>query len=92
MNRRPPRDRHRRRRGHHGTGERAGRARVLIIQALDQPTDLKVNDAPIQQAISDLAANTGIPIRLATGTLSLLPYGSKTTLSATIQNRRFASR
>ena len=60
---------------------------VLIAQALDQPTDLNVQEVPIRQAIDQLAANTGIPIKLMPGCLSLLPYGSQTKLSATIQKR-----
>ncbi|HSW46977.1 MAG TPA: hypothetical protein VLM89_15550 [Phycisphaerae bacterium] len=60
---------------------------VLLIQALDQPTDLNVQDVPIRQAIDELAANTGIPIKLLPGVTSLLPYGSQTRLSATIQGR-----
>ena len=61
---------------------------ILIIQALDQPTTLKVEDMPIRQALQKLAENTGIPIRLAPGTTALLPYGSQTKiLSATIENR-----
>jgi len=60
---------------------------ALIVQALDQPTDLNVQEMPIRQALDQLAANTGIPIKLAPGCLSLLPYGSQTKLSATIQKR-----
>jgi len=60
---------------------------VLIAQALDQPTDLDVQEVPIRQAIDRLAANTGIPIRLIPGCTSLLPYGSQTKVSATIQKR-----
>ncbi len=60
---------------------------ILIIQALDQPTDLRVEDVPIRQALQQLADNTGIPIRLAPGTTGLLPYGSQTKLSATIEKR-----
>jgi hypothetical protein len=60
---------------------------VLIVQALDQPTDLNVQEVPIRQAIDQLAANTDIPIKLAPGCTSLLPYGSQTKVSATIQKR-----
>ena len=60
---------------------------VLIIQALDQPTRLNVQDIPIRQALDQLAADTGIPIQLAPPCLTLLPYGSQTRLSATIQDR-----
>jgi len=61
---------------------------ILIIQALDQPTNLKVEDMPIRRALQELGENTGIPIRLAPGTTDVLPYGSQTKLlSATIENR-----
>ncbi len=58
-----------------------------ILQALDQPTDLNVQDIPIRQALDKLGTETGIPIQLAPGCLSLLPYGSQTKLTATIQKR-----
>jgi len=61
---------------------------ILIIQALDQPTSLKVEDMPIRQALQRLSKNTGIPITIASGTRALLPYGSQTKiLSATIEDR-----
>ncbi len=60
---------------------------ILIIQALDQPTDLRVEDVPIRQALQQLADNTGIPIRLAAGTTGLLPYGSQTKLTAVIEGQ-----
>jgi hypothetical protein len=68
-------------------GQDADAMEVLIIQALDQPTDLKVQDVPIRQALDQLAANTGIPIRLTSGCVSFLPYGSQTKLTATIEKR-----
>lgn len=70
-----------------GQGQDADTLEVLIIQALDQPTDLNVQEVPIRQALDQLAANTGIPIRLAPGCVSFLPYGSQTKLTATIQKR-----
>ncbi len=57
---------------------------LLIIQALDQPTALDVQESPIRAAIEQLVANTGIPIEIAPDVFQLLPYGSKTTLSAQI--------
>jgi len=60
---------------------------VLIIQALDQATDLRVEDVPIRQALQQLADSTGIPIRLAAGTTDLLPYGSQTKLTAVIEGQ-----
>lgn len=68
-------------------GQDADTLEVLIIQALDQPTDLNVQEVPIRQALDQLAVNTGIPIRLAPGCVSFLPYGSQTKLTATIQKR-----
>ena len=57
---------------------------ISIIQALDQNTDLEVSDIPIREVIQQLADKTGLPIEIESGTLPLLPYGSRTTLSATI--------
>lgn len=60
---------------------------ILIVKALEQPTDLNVENTPIQKALQQLADNTGIPIRMAVGTTSLLPYGSQTNLTAKIEKR-----
>jgi hypothetical protein len=60
---------------------------VLIMQALDEPTDLNVQDAPIGEAIQKLAEQTGIPIEIAPGTFDLLPYGSRTKLTAEIEQQ-----
>ncbi len=59
---------------------------VEIIQALDRKTDLVVNDAPIQEALAQLAEGTDIPLVVKAGTMDLLPYGSKTALTATIED------
>lgn len=58
---------------------------VLIIQALDQPTDLNVQNVPIRTALQKLADSTGIPIQLERGAVNFLPEGSQTKLTATIQ-------
>lgn len=61
---------------------------ILILQALDDPnTTLKVVDSPITEAIRQLSENTGIPITFERGTLGFLPYGSKTTVTATIEKQ-----
>lgn len=60
---------------------------LLIRQALDQKTDLDVKEAPIREAFEQLSENTGIPIEIEPGTVGLLPYGSKTLVSATIKGR-----
>lgn len=61
---------------------------ILIIQALDQPTNLNVKDIPIRQALQELGDQTGIPITLAPHATAFLPYGSQTKiLSATIEDR-----
>ena len=60
---------------------------VLILQALDQPTSLTLNETPIGKALSQLSANTGIPIELKPDTVDFLPYGPKTSLSAEIADQ-----
>lgn len=60
---------------------------VLIAQALDQPTDLELKDAEIRDAFERLSILTGIPIEIDRGTVNLLPYGSKTLLTANIKRR-----
>lgn len=60
---------------------------VEVIQALDGPVNLNVTDTPILEVVQLLAQSSGIPIELQPGTLDLLPYGSKTLLSATVERR-----
>ncbi|MHC4443838.1 MAG: hypothetical protein ACYTBZ_00905 [Planctomycetota bacterium] len=60
---------------------------IKIVQALDQPMDLKVSDMPIRELIQQLADKTGLPIHIEPGALNLMPYGSRTTLSATIESQ-----
>lgn len=60
---------------------------VLIVQALDQPTSLEVEDVPIRDTIDALSEATGIPIVFEPGTLGLLPYGSRTLVTASIEGQ-----
>ncbi len=60
---------------------------VLVIQALDQPTDLSVRDTTIGEAIKQLVEKTGIEAEIAEGTFALLPHGAQTRLSSSFQNK-----
>lgn len=60
-----------------------------IIQALDRPISLELDDVPIRKAVGAFSEKAGIPIRVAAGTLGLLPYGSQTKLSARIEEQPF---
>ncbi len=69
--------------------ERQARSAVaeLVAQAMDQPTDLDLKEAVIGDALQQLSDNTGVPIETAPRTIGVLPYGSKTTLTAKIEGR-----
>jgi len=60
---------------------------ILIVQALEQPTSLRIEDAPIGEAIRLLSEKTGVPIEFDRFILGCLPYGSRTMVTATIENR-----
>ncbi len=60
---------------------------VLILQSLDQKTRLTVENAAIREALAALSDSTGIPISISDETLSFLPYGSQTMLSARIEDQ-----
>ncbi len=60
---------------------------ILVVQALEQPTSLKINEVPITDAVRLLSEKTGVPIKFDRFTLSCLPYGSKTIVSARIENQ-----
>ncbi len=60
---------------------------IRIVQALDQPVSLQVQNIPIREAIKKLAQNADIPIEIQVGTLKLLPYGHKTELTTSFEER-----
>jgi len=60
---------------------------INIIQALDQPINLEVDEVPIREAFQELSKNTGFPIEIDPDVYSLLPYSSRTTLTATIEGQ-----
>lgn len=58
---------------------------LLLMQALDQPTDLTVEDMPIRQAFESISEQTGVRIEVDPAVLRLLPYGTDTRLTATVK-------
>ncbi|UCD28827.1 MAG: hypothetical protein JSV03_17415 [Planctomycetota bacterium] len=60
---------------------------ISIIKALDQLTDLEVEEMPIREVVKKLSESTRVPIEIKQRALSLLPYGSRTTLSATVESQ-----
>ncbi|MBI4580283.1 MAG: hypothetical protein HY718_11310, partial [Planctomycetes bacterium] len=60
---------------------------ILVVQALDQPTNLTIQDMPICDAMRLLAEKTGVPIEFDRFVLGCLPYGSKTLVTAKIENQ-----
>lgn len=60
---------------------------IRIIQALDKAVSLDVADAPIRDALQSLAEAAGVSVELEQGTLDLLPYGSRTLVTVTIDRR-----
>lgn len=71
----------------YGHEENNDQMAALIAQALDQETDLNVEDMPIREAFELLGKQTGIRIVVEPGTVGRLPYGSSTKVSASIRNR-----
>jgi len=62
-------------------------ADIQIMQALDKPVSLDVDDAPIRDVFQSLAESAGVSVDLSQETLDLLPYGSRTLVSVTIERR-----
>lgn len=62
-------------------------AEIRVVEALDEPVSLNVTDTPIREVLQTLARSVDVPIELEPGTLDLLPYGSRTALSATVEQR-----
>ncbi|MFH0982305.1 MAG: hypothetical protein V2A79_12300 [Planctomycetota bacterium] len=57
----------------------------LIEGALDQPMQFKIEDVPVVEAFAALTAETGVDIAVAPDVLDLLPYGSDTRMSVTLE-------
>jgi hypothetical protein len=60
---------------------------ILIVQAMEQPTSLRLENANIGEAVRILSEQTGVPIEFDRFVLGCLPYGSKSQVNATIENR-----
>lgn len=60
---------------------------ILVVQALEQPTTLNIEDMPIVEAVRMLSEQTGVPIEFDQFALGCLPYGSKTLVTARIENQ-----
>ena len=58
-----------------------------IAQALSAPVTLDVASVPIGRVMDQLAKTANVPIEIAPAVFELLPYGSKTQLSARATNR-----
>lgn len=60
--------------------------RPIVEQALDQPTELTVESAPLDEVFAVIANETGVDVTVAPGAIDLLPYGSATEVTAEIRN------
>lgn len=60
--------------------------RALVEEALDQVTELDIENRPIIEAFDTVVQNTGVQVSIAQETLDLLPYGPNTRLNAHIHN------
>lgn len=59
--------------------------RNLIAQALNQNTDLAVQDQPLKIAFVQISDQTGIKIEIDPASVELLPYGPETRVSAKVK-------
>ena len=62
--------------------------RVIIEQALDQPTTLTIKDAPLHEAFHLIAESTGLGVTIGPEALASLPYGESTRVSVRLENVR----
>ena len=60
--------------------------RSLIEQALDQPTELNIQNRPLTEAFDEIVGNTGVQVSVSEETLALLPYGRNTRMNVRIRN------
>src|SRR5215217_4855941 len=59
---------------------------ALINEQLDKLVKLKI-DAPLPQAMQQIATDTGVPVRATQNVWDLLPWGEQTKITAKIENQ-----
>lgn len=73
----------------HVAGAASGKSpsmRALIEQALDQQVDLEIAEQPLSSAFELIGEKTGVKLTIRPQAVELLPYGSKTIVSAKLKN------
>lgn len=62
--------------------------RAVIEQALDQPTELTIEDAPLPDAVRMIAEKTGLSVTVTPEALDYLPYGEATRVNVKMNGCR----
>lgn len=65
----------------------ADKTSALINEQLDKLTTLTIDNATLPAALDTIAKQTGVPIKPASNTYDLLPWGEQTTINAKIENQ-----
>ena len=65
-----------------------GEMRDVVEQALDEPTTVAIEHAPLEQALATIAEKTGLGVSIGPAALDLLPYGARTTVSIQLNGQR----
>jgi hypothetical protein len=66
---------------------RGDKTSALINEQLDKLTTLTIQNATLPAALDTIAKQTGVPIKPASNTYDLLPWGEQTTINAKIENQ-----
>ena len=67
-------------------GSSAVDQRVLIEQALDEPTRIELTDVKLGEAFAMVTEQTGVEVVMTPEVMSLIPHGPETKVNATIEN------
>ncbi len=59
-----------------------------VARALDEPANLVIADAPVTEALDQVTAQTGLPVRLSESALAHMPHGEQTRVRLTARNVR----
>ncbi len=62
--------------------------RIIVEQALDQPTKLTIENAPLYEALQTISQTTGMGLSMSPEAINCLPYGDKTKVSLKLENIR----
>jgi hypothetical protein len=64
----------------------AANSAALINAALDKPIAFKLDNSPLPKVLESIEDKTGVPVRVSNDAYNVLPYGTETPITATVEH------